>query len=237
MSEYRLLLHRHGKTWPAPCVRRTLEVMERELPGFFPVRLPVAPGRFLPIACAADFRETDIPKEFISDFFILVPFDGARGEELEILDHHPGSGTSVVTLKWSSVDELPPTAVLKRLLGAFGTALEVDWGMVSDSHTFMRNDIHERRFMIDKTSVPTALFWMNWLGPKQLRAMGPDCLARLESLAVVEPQPPHGVLVTLQEERFSTANPVHVRRREEAETALGLEELHRQHPQRVGEKR
>jgi hypothetical protein len=230
VSEYTLLVHRHGKTWPAPGIRRTLEVMERELPEFFPARLPVAPGLFLPVTCAADFREKDIAKEFISEFFVRVPFRGAHGEELAITDNREDIAASTVTLVWSSVDKLPPTAVLKRLLGALGTALEADWGMVSDDETFMRDDIHERRFIVDATLVPTALFWMNWIGPKQLRAMGPDRLSRLASLAEVEPRPPHGTLVILQEEPFSAANPAHVGRQAEAEAALGLAELHRQHP-------
>lgn len=237
MSGYTLLVHRHGKAWPSPGIRRTLEVIERDLTGFYPARLQVAPDRFLPLTGATDFCEADIPKEFIVNGkfpFTRVPFDGAGGEELAILDHSPGFGTSVVTLKWTSVQQLPSVGVLKRLLGALGAALEADWGAVRDDDTPMRSDIYERGFAIDKALVPTALYWINWFGSTQLRVIGADRLAYLTSIAEVESRPPHGALVTLQEVPFSDANPAHVRRREEAEIALGLADLHRQHPQRLG---
>lgn len=236
MSGYTLLVHRYGKAWPAPGIWRTLEVMERELTDFFPASLPVAPGHSVPITHAADFREVDIPKEFITcgkHPFVRVPFKGSHGEKLAILDQNADFGTSVVTLDWASVVQLPPTCVLKRLLGALAAALEADWGAVRDDDTPVRHDIRERSFTIDKASVPNALYWMNWFGPAQLRVIGSDRLKRLAPFAEVELRPPDGAFVILQQESFSDANPVHVRRREEAEATLGLAELHRQHPQRV----
>lgn len=72
---------------------------------------------------------------------------------------------------------------------------------------------------------------MTWLNPALLEAAGPEALARLSALCHVRPVA-GGVIVRIQDEP-SVPGEAWTRRRQAADEAFGLAELHRRFPRVV----
>lgn len=231
LPEYHLLgLYRFHAPFPPDVVVRTLTIIARRLPAFFPGQLPVTPARSIPISSPADFHPSLVPGAFTitPGTSVLIPIIGNDGTELDITDDRmPDAAPASILLKFTRT--LPSPACLEGLLGDLIEMSQPDNARLTDSETPHGDEVRGRRFEVDTSRVPAMFYWMTWLNPPLLEAAGPEALARLESLAHVH-RVAGGALVRLQDEPTRGDDPEWSRRRQSAEDAFGLAALHRRFP-------
>lgn len=227
-------VYRYVDPFPADVVVRALSIIERWLPSFFPAGLPVARKRWAPISSPADFDASLVPAAFtvIPGVSVNIPIDGREGMELTVYDDRDPLYVPACILV--TFDEtLPPLACLEGLLSDFIEEFQPHEARLTDQDTPLDEAVCDRRFHIDTSKVPDMFCWLTWLNPGLLEAAGPEALARLSALCPVRPLA-GGALVRLQDEPPNVDDPTWNRRRQAAEDAFGLAELHRRFPRDVG---
>lgn len=221
-----LQVARQGQPFPPDAVRRTLDVLARHHPAFFPASMAVAPRRAVPVASPGDFDPAQVPAAFHigGPRAVRVPLDGADGAELAVTVDQDAVLPSAAVLSWEG-RRPPPLPVLRALLDGLVAALDASSGWVADLDTFLTPEVGARRVRLEALGVPPCIGWVNWIGPRGVAAVGADRLAALRA-HVASVEPVHGGWrVTLQEEPYAEADPACAARRRGAEAALGLDTL------------
>jgi hypothetical protein len=207
-----------------------LTAVARWLPGFFPATLVVARDRAVTLAAPADFDPAVVPRAFaVGGGAMRIPFDGADGSELSILDDRAPTVSPANVVR--GFPGAPPPAPAAGLLRALIEALDPDQAWLTDEATAIDDDeVYQRSFTIDEAAVPAALYWMTWLPSGLVTVAGPAAVAALAAVATVEPVA-GGLLVRLQDGPTG-GDPAWPARRRRAEAALGLAALHARFPRR-----
>lgn len=237
MPRYYLGLFRHHVPFAPDVVERTLAVLGRWLPGFFPARLPVQPNRPVVLSSPSDYRPSLLPASFTIDkgdkgdtseagAGHWIPVHGHDGNKVEIVDDRGPDPGSARVLVWFG-PRLPPTDRLESLLCDLIESLGPEQAWLTDGDTPIENDIDDiygQSVGFDSSKVPPALYWMTWLSPSLLAEAGDLAWARIRAMCHLRPVA-GGVLVRVQDHPSEGTDGDWNERRRAVEEAFGLERL------------
>lgn len=226
--QYEIVVHRYHAPFPVDVVVRAMTIVTRWLPDFLPAELPVARNRVIRLASPADFDPSLVPDAFVVEpgVDVRIPIDGCGGEvELVVTDNRKPWPSIPAYMEIAFTARLPPLAVLEGLLCDLIEEFQPDRARLSDDETLFEDDVKDRRFDIEVSKVPALFYWMTFLDSALLEAAGPEALARLSALCHVR-KVAGGAVVRVQDEP-SAPGEAWTRRRQAAEDAFGLAELHR----------
>lgn len=232
MEYYSLGVYRYDTPFPENPTPEVLRIIQRHMPDFFPAEMATSTKSHETYNKPEDFDPEKIAPEFWDEEFqtIDIFIDGKNYVDLQISDHRiPLPSPANILLKWSVETKLPEIHTLEALLGDLGDFANAQTGRLTDNETGVSEDIYERSFEIESRDVTDALYWMTYIGERQLSHISPEALDALKQVATITKRK-YGIIVRLQEEPFDNDNPEHVQRRLRAEEAMGLLELQKRFP-------
>lgn len=232
--EYKIAIIRHHAPFPVDVVVRAMTVVARWLPDFLPAELPVTRKRAVRLASPADYDPSLVPAAFTIEPGVQVdiPLYGCdRKVLLDVNDSRKPWTLLPATIIITFSATLPPLDCLEGLLCDLIEEFRPETADLSDDETPFDPDVEMRRFDVETCMVPDKFSWLTWLNPGLLESAGPEALARLSALCHVR-RVAGGVLVRIQDEP-SVPGEAWTRRRQAAEDAFGLAELHRRFPRNL----
>lgn len=233
MSFY-IAAYRHHVPFPVDVVMRAMTIVARWLPDFLPAELPVTRKRAIQLASPADFDPSLVPAAFViePDVDVRIPLYGCeRNVQLVVNDNRKPWTLIPANVSVIFTATLPPLDRLEGLLCDLIEEFQPEAARLTDDDTPFDPDVEMRRFDVETSVVPDLFSWLTWLNPGIVEIAGPEALARLSALCHVR-RVAGGAIVRLQDEPTAPGE-AWSRRRQAAEDAFGLAELHRRFPRNM----
>lgn len=227
MCSYFLGVYKHDKPFPEDAIDTVLKLVETHIPEFFPATMDVDVDSKVKFKNSSSFDLGLVPTGYWIEpgQSVRIPLIGSNGMEVVIIDDKkPEFIPTSVIISWADKSKLPITEVLEKLLSDLANALEADYGYVTDEDTRYDDEIVDRLYEINIIRVPLALFWINWLGPEQVKSVERN-LGNLSILDINVRKAGAGVLISLQSNPISFKEKQGHTKMKEAEKLIGLQEI------------
>lgn len=226
LDAFYLGLYKSGSPYDSNIVGMVLSALKTEYPEFFPATFQTGPDKHVKIEASEDFDYGLIPFDYWvePDLSVRIPFVGANGVELVILDDRESKPIpSNVVLTWPDHRTLPERAVLEKIFCTLIQTCAPSYAHVNNIKVTFNDDFYERSFQVKEVEIPATLYWITWFSPNYMRTVPEEKLLKLKEMNGVQVNAcAEGFIVSLLDEPFDEENPVHLQRRLEAENISGL---------------